>query len=263
MKPSLIPRYKRYWPGGQMTEAEKMKATGIGNTIGTVGSIVGEAADALGPADNYGKKSAASNIIGGVGKGAAMGASIGSIIPGVGTLIGGAVGAVGGAVSGIIKNDKQKKIATSLKFEEKMQNSRIQDANLTARMGVDPTLITGNLASSYYAAGGMMSNNISTPHAKNLSSTAVEFTGPSHERGGIKLDNLGAEVEGEESANAGYVFSKRLGFADLHKPIAKAIGKIEGKALNPSRINSIKILKAEENNLKLSQEYLKHTMGIN
>jgi hypothetical protein len=246
-----------------MTEAEKMKATGVGNTIGTIGGVVGETADALGPADIYGKKSAASNILGGVGKGAAMGASIGSIIPGIGTLIGGAVGAVGGAVSGIINNDKQKKIATSLKFEEKMQNSRIQDANLTARIEADPTLLKGSLASSYYAAGGRMSNNISSPNARSLSSTAVEFTGPSHEKGGIKLDNLRAEVEGKESANAGYVFSDRLGFAAPHKKLARAIGKIEDKALNPHRINSIKILKAEENNLKLSQEYVKNMLGLN
>lgn len=269
MKPSLIPRYKRYWPGGQMTDVEKSRATGItANTQQTnqVGSQIQGVASGVANAIVPGAGSlltAASQLGTGIvdafdkkdenGVGS-MGAAIAK---------GGLQFGVAGAVIAGINHKKDLANSRNLTFQRKMQEKQMAEADLTARVGADPTLLKGNLASNYYAAGGMMSNNISTPHAKNLSSTAVEFTGPSHERGGIKLDNLGAEVEGEESANAGYVFSKRLGFADLHKPIAKAIGKIEGKALNPSRINSIKILKAEENNLKLSQEYLKHTMGIN
>lgn len=267
MRPSLIPRYKRYWPGGQMTDLEKSKATGtsdigasqVGQQLQSAGASVGNAilpgaGSAMmavsqlssGIVDAFDKKD--ENGLGSKGAAIAKG--------------GLQFGLVGATIAGV---NYKKDLADSrnLTLQRKMQEKQMAEADLTARMGADPTLLKGNLASSYYATGGRMSNNISSPNARSLSSTAVEFTGPSHEKGGIKLDNLGAEVEGKESANAGYVFSDRLGFAALHKKLATAIGKIEEKALNPHRINSIKILKAEENNLKLSQEYVKNMLGLN
>ena len=118
----------------------------------------------------------------------------------------------------------------------------------------------GSLADGYK---NMANEKVQGGTATALNSSAAEFNGPSHEGGGIQLPGMNAEVEGNETTNGDYVFSDRLGFAALHKPIAKAIGKIEKKALSPERVVSIKLLKEKENQLKLSQEYVKHTMGLN
>jgi hypothetical protein len=73
----------------------------------------------------------------------------------------------------------------------------------------------------------------------------------------VKFPDIQAEMEGGETTDGAYVFSKKLGFAAIHKPIAKAIGKIEHKALTPERINSLKLLREKENHLKASQEFIR------
>lgn len=93
-----------------------------------------------------------------------------------------------------------------------------------------------------------------------LSQNSVQVNGQSHAQGGVQLPQ--AEVEGGETIANGFVFSKELGFADLHKPIAKAIGKIEAKPLNPVRRNTLQQLKARELGLALAQESAKHLMGM-
>lgn len=135
----------------------------------------------------------------------------------------------------------------------------------------DPNKAATDNLMTYAAVGGSLAtgykNMVHQPmengNATALNSTAAEFKGPSHEQGGIQLPGMQAEVEGNETTNGDYVYSDRLGFAALHKPIAKAIGKIEKKALTPERITSIKLLKEKENQLKLSQEYTKHMLGLN
>lgn len=95
---------------------------------------------------------------------------------------------------------------------------------------------------------------------KDMNSHSVEVEGKSHEQGGVQLPE--AEVEGGETISNGFVFSKSLGFADLHKPIAKALGKLENKPMDPIRRKTMNILQGREQGLMLSQEFLKQRLGI-
>lgn len=98
---------------------------------------------------------------------------------------------------------------------------------------------------------------------KPLSSNSVEAQGPSHENGGIDLPAFNAEIEGKETIAGDYVFSHRLGFAQQHKPIARAKGKIEGKAPTQERINSLNRLQMAEEKLKQKQELVKQILHGN
>ncbi len=93
---------------------------------------------------------------------------------------------------------------------------------------------------------------------KRTSSSTAEVHGPSHEQGGVQVPGMpGVEVEGKETLAGDYVFSDELGFAKLHKPIARAKGKVEKKPATRERLNTLKLLNEKENNLKLMQEYVK------
>lgn len=250
----LTARYKKYAFGA------KMSATELANGIGGAGAFIGSMADSLGPANTYGKKSMASNLLSGAGNGVAAGAAFGPW----GAAIGGAAGLVGG----LINNSKQKSIADNLAGQDTRNKAQQEQQYTTARMAADPTSFygsTGALLQGYYATGGPL--NVANQQTKGgtatpLNSGAAEFNGPSHAEGGIQIPGMQAEVEGGETTNGDYVFSKQLGFAKLHKPIATAIGKIESKTLSPERLNSLKLLRDKENQLKLSQEYVRHTLGL-
>lgn len=117
------------------------------------------------------------------------------------------------------------------------------------------------------AAGGTIKAPLAQAYmnggnAKSLSSDTTELQGNSHAEGGIEIPQVGAEVEGGETTADNFVFSKQLGFAQLHKPIAKAKGIIEKKPQTAERVNAMKLLNKQENKLALSQEYLKQRMGI-
>lgn len=94
------------------------------------------------------------------------------------------------------------------------------------------------------------------------SSDGAEVEGKSHEAGGVKMPGMGTEVEGDETLKGSYVFSKRLGFADKHRPIMLAKGKIEKKPFTRERATSIKLLDEQEHKLILAQEYLKHQLNL-
>ena len=64
----LAKRYKKYAFGGDPT-----KSMELANGIGQAGSVMGSLADTLGPANEYGKKSLASNVLGNVGSMASLG----------------------------------------------------------------------------------------------------------------------------------------------------------------------------------------------
>ncbi len=70
------------------------------------------------------------------------------------------------------------------------------------------------------------------------------------------------EVEGGETIKGDYVYSKELGFAQLHRPIMKAKGKIEAKPATRERMNSIKLLNEKEGMLEQAQEFFKSRYGI-
>ena len=69
---------------------------------------------------------------------------------------------------------------------------------------------------------------------------------------GVRLD--GTEVEGKESMSTSngqkFVFSENLGFAQQHKPLAKAMGKIEkylkSNPNDPIRKRTLNSLKERE-----------------
>lgn len=260
MRP-LQKRYRHYATGSDMKSS-----TDIANGVGAVGAFAGSTIDALSPADNYGKRSGFANIGGGIAKGAATGAQFGPW--------GAAIGAGVGAITGLVANKQQKEMANRLRSQESIRDMQMAQQQSQARVSANPSIVYGNqgtLMNGYYAAGGNLmasTNNVAKQpmeggSATALNSSAAEINGPSHEEGGVQIPGMQSEVEGKETTNGSYVFSERLGFAQLHKPIAKAIGKIEKKALAPERINSLKLLKSQENNLKLSQEYMKRILDLN
>lgn len=118
-----------------------------------------------------------------------------------------------------------------------------------------------------FATGGKMKAPLSQMYmsggyAKSLSSDNTEMVGNSHANGGISIPGAGAELEGNETTAGQFVFSDKLGFADIHKKIAKAKGKIEKKPPTFERVNSMNRLNAREQQLALTQEYLKQQHGI-
>ena len=130
---------------------------------------------------------------------------------------------------------------------------------LTQPATQEPMLGAGSGANNTNIANQQLQGGSAT----QLNANAAQFNGPTHEGGGIQVPGKGAETEGGETTNGSYVFSKQLGYAQLHKPIAAAIGKIEKKAMAPERINSLKLLKHKENQLRMAQENTRQQMGLN
>jgi hypothetical protein len=275
---TLIRKYKKYVSGGKMTpEQFTSGATGVAGALGVLGSIE--------QPNKYGRKSVGSNIMSNVGTFAGAGAAFGPIGAGVGALVGAGVG--------LVNAEKQKREEATQKNLEGIEALQEEQSRNAARINSDPTLTTGSMTARYYAfgGGGLKANTLMKSHlgayykgikamggnvsnnnlakeitlsgeAKPMSSDTAEFVGPPHEDGGIQLPNVNAEVEGKETSTGDYVFSDRLGFAKLHKKLAKAMGKIESKVMSPERVAAMKFLKGQENNLKMRQEFVKHQMGL-
>lgn len=129
--------------------------------------------------------------------------------------------------------------------------------------GFDPK---GNDFIQNYEHGGSlhkkMQGGVIGGSLENLSQDNIEVEGQDHEQGGVKLPSMGVELEGGETINKDFVFSEKLGFAQKHKPIAKAIGKIEKKPTDRFSENSLVRLKQREESLKDEQEQLKEELGI-
>lgn len=111
--------------------------------------------------------------------------------------------------------------------------------------------ISAPLASAFMSGG----------KAKSLSSDNALMVGKTHAEGGIDIPGV-AEVEDGETTKDNYVFSKKLGFADLHKPIAIAKGKIEKKPLTGERVNSLKRLMDKEKQLAAQQDIAKQQLNL-
>lgn len=239
-----------------------------------VAGIANEVIDSSGKGDPLtGRKSIGSSIAKGAISGAATGTSI---LPGWGTLIGAVVGGAAGWISG---GSKRRKARAQMGNE--INANRTDAINYSANLSAsNPSLYQGYKGADYYGKyGGSMTKfgmggktDMSAPlatmymnggRAKSLSSDNAELIGNSHKQGGIHIPEMGAEVEGGETTVGDYVFSKKLGFADLHKPIAKAKGKIEAKPMTADRVNALRRLKGEEQSMMLSQEYFKHKLNLN
>lgn len=215
---------------------------------------------------NYGVKSDAGAIGGGALSGAGTGAAIGSVIPGVGTLVGGAAGALIGGISGALGNDDAKR--EKARAIEKMR--RINNAKGASRyIGYDTT---GSNQNQIYAEyGGEVPEHkiyLDGGELKPMSRDSVAIEGNSHEEGGVQLSS-NTEVEGNETMKGNFVYSDSLPannkmqtFADIHKGIAKNIGKLEKKYKSPTVNNTLGILNRKEEALKMQQEALKDMLGI-
>lgn len=229
-----------------------------GSVAGAVASIGGNLADALNPPNKYGRQKLGVTIGKGAAQGASMGAALGPWGMAAGAVVGGAVGFIQGKAQ---KKAEQKAIADE-QFNEKQRNM----AEYQALAANDPSSVWGNKGGSYFANGGnlytdYLKSKVSGGSLKKLSSDVVEVQGPSHENGGVQLPE-GNEVEGKETIKGSFVFSDRLGFAKLHKPIAKAIGKLEQKAPTRASVNSLKRLKEQEEALMILQEHYKQQNNI-
>jgi hypothetical protein len=217
------------------------------------GSTIASFADAIEPANQYGRQSIGTNIAKSAGSLAAAGSAFGPIGTGVGAAVG-----IG---MGVIKGIQQQKEERRLKFGQANAIRQAQLSQYAAKAAQDPNSITGNKGENYFEGGGHLFAEYSKYKAQGgslsrLSSDSVAVNGPSHANGGVKL-NTGDEVEGGETIKGDYVFSKKLGFAQLHKPLAKVIHKLEERPVTKTSLGSLSRLRKREDALMLLQEMVR------
>ncbi len=242
----LTRQYKKYREGGQFQEF--LNEGGMEAGLGLAGIGLSTAESIRGEQINeYGLAKPSVGLT--AGKGALSGASAGMAAGPMGAAVGAVVGGAAGLIGGLAQKRQHERL-TAQYAREKDRMLREQGA---ARIASDPSLVRGNLGANYFANGGQL---------QHLSSTAGEFQGPSHAQGGIQLPAHQAEVEGKETIDGGYVFSKQLGFDKLHRPMAKAMGRIEQKAPTPERIKSLDYLRRKTEALKQSQEFIKEQLQL-
>lgn len=189
-------------------------------------------------------------------QGISAGWNIGNkIYPGIGGIVGAFAGGIYGAFRGN-KMDKEAKTQRALDGKEFQEKERLA---MQAREGSTQ----GNVGTQYYKYGGPLTKAVygNGGSIKQTSSSTAEIAGPSHEQGGVPVAN-NIELEGGESMTEDYVFSKRLGFAKLHKQLANAKGKIEKKAATPDRVNALKLLNKREQELIQAQEFIRSQYNL-
>lgn len=255
----LSTRYKKYGNGGFSwgnSEGQSTMKSGFG--AGFHGLTL--ASEFFKP-DDMGRKPLAGDIIGNAAKFGQIGMSAGPL--------GAGIGAAFGAGIGLIDNLTQKRKNENLKTDMRITDDRMEREYSSAVLANDPSLVHGNRNAGYYANGGPLSTNYLAGSkavggmVKPLSSESVEVVGNTHEQGGVEFPQQQVELEDKETVHNGFVFSEELGFAAAHKRLAKAIGKIESKGpMTPERVNAVTRLKEKEEDLKLTQEYLKQQLGI-
>ncbi|RUP37506.1 MAG: hypothetical protein EKK63_14655 [Acinetobacter sp.] len=217
-------------------------------------AIVAQAQKKRNPNSNYTADGQNKTVQG--AQGIATGWSIGNkIYPGIGGIVGAFAGGIYGAFKGN-KMDKEAKLQRSLEGKEFIEKERLN-------MQVNNGSTSGNINSQYYAYGGPLTKSLYSNKGQinQTSSNTAEVHGPSHEEGGVPVGN-NTELEGGESMTEDYVFSDRLGFASMHKKIAKAKGKIEQKAATPDRLNALKLLEKQEQQLIEAQEYIRSQYNL-
>ena len=170
---------------------------------------------------------------------------------------GAAAGAVIGGTLGLITGSADKKREENMAAQASQMQLQQAGAQGAAFASQNPEEIFGRKYGSYFRTGGKLNEFNGT--GKQLNSTTKELVGASHEEGGIDLGN-GNEAEGGETVtqqrDGTYVMTNLLGIADAHKKISKQIGKIEGKAMTPERVNSLKFLRNREQKLINLQQTL-------
>lgn len=235
----------------------RYKADG-GSLNAIVGQGIGAIADAADPINQYGRQSMATNILKNAGSLGAAGSTFGPIGAGVGAAIG-----IG---TGVIQGLKQQKEERRMKFAEDQSIRNAQLSQYRAKVSQDPSIVTGNKGENYFETGGTLFTDFAKHKAyggslSKLDSDSVEVKGPSHADGGVKLDD-GNEVEGGETIKGNYVFSKKLGFAQLHKPLAKTIKKLEERPVTKTSLGSLSRLRKREDALMLLQEVVRNQNNL-
>jgi len=193
----------------------------------------------------------------GISNGWAMG---NKVMPGIGGIVGAFAGGIYGVAKGS-KLDKQAKLDRGYQ-DKAFQQSRALEMEGRQRLQGEQQY---GRNSQMYGNGGNLSAKFLAglnPSISQTSSSTTEIRGKSHEDGGVPIKGTNKEVEKGETTSGDYVFSKRLGFASIHKPLAKAKGMIEEKPMTASRINSLKLLEQKEHKLSMAQEYIKNTLNL-
>ncbi len=158
---------------------------------------------------------------------------------------------------------KDRKVEKDKEQFSQFTNQGVDNYNQVVANGYN---IKGNEGVNYYKNGGKLYSKLANGgNLTPLSNENMEVKGRSHEEGGVKFPEAGVELEGGETINKDFVFSDKLGsptYADRHKRIAKAMNSIEGKPKNNATKFSLNRLKEREEQLKVEQEQLKETLGI-
>lgn len=245
---------KRYEGGGGLSgilDKNKGLAAGAGIVAAGASGILNSAL----PPDSRGIPNDTATFGNEVLKYSSMGAALGPW----GALGGAAIG----ATTGLLGVQKNKDMRAKLDAEEEMGR---KDANTARVNSLDKTAFTGIKDYEAYSSGGTLKQNYMGKsyggNLKKLSADSAVVEGNSHANNGVKFPKAGVELEGGETIAGDYVFSKKLGFADLHKPIAKAIGKAEKQGDSVASQNTVTLLKQKEQQLIASQEQLKKEMGL-
>lgn len=153
-------------------------------------------------------------------------------------------------------------------YNDRVRQQTNRDNMLSSGQAIQGWDSTGSDSTSLYNAkfGGEVKSplrSLATGGSLNkLNSDSFEVEGQSHEEGGVTVPSMNAELEGGETGVDNFIFSEELGFADLHKPIAKAIGKIEVKPDSKIKRDTISLLKQKESVLAQQQEALKEVLGL-
>lgn len=218
---------------------------GLTNGTEAAAGAVGALTSMFSKPNKYGRES-------GLASGLQKGAQFASMGAKVGGPWGAAAGAAIGLGAGLIGSVKAKRKEDGMDMKADSEEINLSQMRGLNSMAARPEDYDGSSASQFFKYGGKM---------EGMSEDSVEVQGPSHEEGGVQLPN-GAEVEGGETISGNYVFSEELGFAKQHKPIAKAIGKLEKKQESTIRKNTLHALQEREQGLALQQETVKQLLGL-
>lgn len=246
---TLRKKYRRYAQGGGLDTSSLMSAAGGANpyaaAIAMGQQFVTSGIDALAPTNEFGHQGAIAQAMKG-------NAQFGTI----------------GAAMGYIKGRKQMKEDGLRRFHNELDERQTQMNRSAAAISVDPALITGRPGEELYAMGGSLKAKYydvvkaTGGNLQPMSIDSAEVQGPSHEQGGVEMPQFQSELEGGESIQNNYVFSDRLGFAKIHKKLARAIGKIEDKPATPERINSLRRMNQQVEDLKAQQEQVRQQFNL-
>jgi hypothetical protein len=256
----LRKKFKKYLNGGSTYNPSTVGA------MGSAANLLGESIRGTDPTNTNG----AANFLSGAGQGAQLGAALGPI--------GAAGGAIIGAGYSMYRGYKEAEEAQKIKDarQEKLidasnkYHTGMSDMNRNLLQDKSNQLVEG--AQYAYKNGGKLKSPLANKMMQGggalpLSSDTVEMQGNTHEEGGIKIPELNAELEDNETVKDGYVFSDNLGFADKHKSLAKDKGSLEKKLeiqpYNSSIKNSIKRIESKEQDLMKKQESLRASLGYN